>query len=398
MILFWSVGGALAALALGLVLWPLLRRRDPRAVSRDSANLAIYRDQLREVEADLAAGKLAREDYERSRAELEARVLEDVRGGEAPAARRGSALAAAAVGLAVPLVALAVYLAVGTPAAIEARVHGEEVTAAQIESMVERLSARLRENPEDADGWKLLGRSYAVLGRFGEAVDAYAKAAVRTPDDPQLLVDFADVLGMVRGRNLEGEPAKLVERALQLDPNNLKGLALAGTAAFDRGDYARAAGYWERMLPHVAADSEEAGLIRENVAAARARAGGGAAPGAAAQAHPGLRGTVRLAPAMAARISPEDTLFVYARAADGPPMPLAVLKRRAGDLPLAFALDDSMAMAPGMSLSAHPSVVVTARISRSGSATPQPGDLQGASPPVPSDVSGVEVVIDSEVR
>ncbi|MGE3571494.1 MAG: c-type cytochrome biogenesis protein CcmI [Burkholderiales bacterium] len=395
MIAFWAVGGALAALALGLVLWPLLRRRDPRAVSRDSANLAIYRDQLRELEADLAAGKLAREDYERSRAELEARVLEDVRGGEAPVARGGAPLAAAAVGLAVPVVALAVYLAVGTPAAIDAPMHDETVTATEIESMVERLVARLDKNPEDAEGWELLGRSYAVLGRFGESADAYAKAAVRSPDDPRLLADFAEALGMARGRSLEGEPARLIERALQLDPNNLKGLALAGTLAFDRGEFELAAGYWERMLPQVPPGSEDAGLIRENVAEARARAG---APRPASGSHPGLRGTVRLSPAMAAKVSPGDTLFVYARAADGPPMPLAVLRRRAGDLPLEFALDDSMAMAPGMSLSAHPSVVVTARVSRSGSATPQPGDLQGASPPVPSDVAGVEIVIDSEVR
>jgi cytochrome c-type biogenesis protein CcmH len=399
MILFWAIGAALAALALALVLWPLVGIRARDVVSRDGANLAIYRDQMRELEADLAAGKLAREDYERSRAELESRVLEDVEGREAPIARRGAPRAAAIVGIAVPLVALGVYLAVGTPGAVESRIHGEEITAGQIESMVERLAARLRENPDDADGWKLLGRSYSVLGRFNEAVDAYAKAAVRTPDDAELLVDFADVLAMARGRNLEGEPAKLIERALQIDPNNLKGLALAGTAAFDRGEFARAAGYWERMLPHVPAGSEEANLIRENVAAARERAGGGApASPPAAQAHPGLRGTVRVASGMAAKVSPEDTLFVYARAAGGPPMPLAVLRRRARDLPLEFSLDDSMAMAPGMALSAHPSVVVTARISRSGSATPQPGDLQGASPPVPSDVAGVEVVIDSVVK
>ena len=398
MILFWAIGAALAALVLALVLWPLVGGRARGVVSRDGANLAIYRDQMRELEADHAAGKLARDDHERSRAELESRVLEDVEEREAPIARRGAPRAAAIVGIAVPLVALGVYLAVGTPGAVESRVHGEEISAAQIESMVERLAARLRENPDDADGWKLLGRSYAVLGRFGEAVDAYAKAAARAPEDADLLVDFADVLAMVRGRNLSGEPEKLVERALQIDPRNLKGLALAGTAAFDRGEFARAAGYWERMLPHVPAGSEEAKLIGENVAAARERAAGAQASPPAAKAHPGLRGTVRVASGMAAKISPEDTLFVYARAAGGPPMPLAVLRRRARDLPLEFALDDSMAMAPGMSLSAHPSVVVTARISRSGSATPQPGDLQGASPPVPSDVSGVEVVIDSVVK
>jgi cytochrome c-type biogenesis protein CcmH len=256
--------------------------------------------------------------------------------------------------------------------------------------MVARLAAKLRENPDDADGWKLLGRSYAVMGRFAEAVDAYAKAAQRSPRDAQLLADFADALAMSRGQRLAGEPERLIERALEIDPKNLKALALAGTAAFERQDYASAAAFWGRMLPLVPADSEDARVISQNVVEAKKMAGIGA--------HPGVRGTVRLAPGLSKQVKPDDIVFVFARAAEGPPMPLAVLRAKAGELPLAFNLNDSMAMAQGLTVSAHPRVVVTARIAKSGSAKAASGDLEGKSPPVANDASGVNVLIDSVVR
>jgi cytochrome c-type biogenesis protein CcmH len=395
MTLFWALCAALAALALALVLRPLLARRGAASVSRRAANIAIYRDQRRELDADLAAGKLAPAEHEKARAELEARLLEDVdAAAEATPRPRGGRRAAVLVGIGLPVAALGIYLAVGTPAAVTGQPGGGEITAAQIEVMVERLAARLRESPDDADGWKMLGRSYAVLGRFGEAVDAYAKAAMRAPRDAQLLADFADALAMARGQSLQGEPEQLVLRALEIEPRNLKALALAGTAAFERKDFKTAADYWQRMLPLVPAESEDARAIRENVAEANRLAGNLAA---APQAT-GLRGTVRISPQLKGKFDPEDTVFIYARAAEGPPMPLAVLRRRARELPAEFALDDSMAMAPGMTISAHPRVVVTARVSKSGGATPQPGDLQGASPPVASDARGIDLVIDSVVR
>jgi cytochrome c-type biogenesis protein CcmH len=395
MTLFWAVCAALAALALALVLRPLLARRGAAGVSRREANIAIYRDQRRELDADLAAGKLAAAEHEKARAELEARLLEDVdAAADEPRAPRSGWRAAVLVGLAVPLAALAVYFAVGTPAAVTGLPGQGEVTAGQIEVMVQRLAARLRENPDDADGWKMLGRSYAVLGRFGEAVDAYSKAALRAPRDAQLLADFADSLAMARGRSLQGEPEKLLQRALEIDPQNLKALALAGTAAFERQAFKAAADYWQRMLPLVPPESEDAQAIRDNVAQATQLAGGEPpAPQAA-----GLRGSVRIAPQLKGKFDPEDTVFIYARAAEGPPMPLAVLRVKARELPADFALDDSMAMAPGMTLSAQARVVVTARVSKSGGATPQPGDLQGASAPVASDANGVTVLIDTVVR
>jgi cytochrome c-type biogenesis protein CcmH len=399
MTLFWLIGAVAAAAVLAWVLRPLLSRKHAAAPSRDAANVAIYRDQLRELDADLAAGTLAREDYERARAEIEARALADVGQAEAEPARRLDALrgrrAAWALGAAVPLATLGFYFLVGSPSAIvrEAERHP---SAAQVQAMVERLAARLRENPDDVNGWKLLGRSYGVMGRYAEAADAYAKAAVRAPRDAQLLADLADVLAMARGQSLQGEPEKLALRALEIEPGNLKALALAGSAAFERKDYAGAAAWWERMLAHVEPGSEDARSIQQNVAEARSLAKQKPA------ASTGVRGTVSLAPKLkekaAPEAAPEDTVFVFARAAEGPPMPLAVARVRVRDLPYRFVLDDSMAMSPAMKLSAFPKVVVAARVSRSGTANAQPGDLQGASAPVSNDDSAVTVVIDSLVR
>jgi len=395
-IVFWLLAAALAAAALYAVLRPLLARRGGAALSRREANIAIYRDELRELDADRAAGTLAAEDYERSRLELEARLLEDVAAEEPFATRSGGRRAALALGIALPVVAVVAYLAAGNPGALAPQMAAP--SAAQIEAMVARLAAKLEENPGDVEGWKLLGRSYSVLGRYPQAVAAYAKAAERAPRDAQLLADFADALAMARGQRLAGEPERLIARALEIEPGNLKALALAGSAAYERQDYARAAELWSRMLPLVPAGSGEARSIAENVEEAKKLAGIGGSSAEVAGAHPGVRGTVRLAPALREQVKPDDTVFVFARAAEGPAMPLAVLRARAAELPLQFALNDSMAMAQGLTVSAHPRIVVTARVSKSGSAKPAPGDLQGASGPVANDASAVAVTIDSVVR
>ena len=398
MIAFWLIGVVLAALVLAWVLWPLRSRRPRGPVSRQAANVSIYRDQLRELEADLAAGTLAQADYERSRAEIEARLLQDVRDPDAtvPLEHRSTRGTALALGAAIPVVALAVYFMVGNPATLSRQIdHG--ATVQQLESMVERLAARMRENPDDVQGWQLLGRSYAALGRFKESADAYAQAALRAPRDAQLLVDFADALAMARGQRLEGEHEKLVQRALEIDPQNPKGLALAGTAAFERKDFAKAAAYWERMLPLVPPDTEDARIIQQNVAEARSLAGQAPSRAAGEAASAALRGTVSLSPQLKAEAAPDDVVFVFARAAEGPPMPLAVARARVRDLPYEFRLDDSMAMTPAMKLSAFPRVVVGARVSKSGNATAQSGDLQGASAPVPNDFGEVRVIIDRVV-
>lgn len=414
MTLFVLLAAALIAAALLFVLWPLLRHRTSAVdVTADGVNINIYRDQLRELDEDLAAGTIAREQHAEARAELERRLLEDTAEGNAKAAAapRTGKLTAAALAVAIPLAAAGLYLVVGTPEGLKAEQAastgaGHGVTPQQVEQMVQKLAARLKTSPEDSEGWVMLGRSNAMLGRFDEAAAAYAQAVNRIPGDAQLLVDYADVLAMAQGRRLAGEPEKLVQRALAINPENVKALALAGTVAFEKKQYAAAIGHWQKLVSLVPPDSEIANAVQGSIAEARTLAGGGPLPDVmspkkaqAAAAAPGrVGGSVQLSGALKARAAPDDTVFIFARAVNGPPAPLAILRRRVADLPMKFELDDSMAMAPGMNISRFGEVKIGARISKSGTANRQPGDLEGYSSTVKVGASDVAVVIDTEVR
>jgi cytochrome c-type biogenesis protein CcmH len=203
---------------------------------------------------------------------------------------------------------------------------------------------------------------------------------------------------------MQGEPEELALRALQIDPKNLKALALAGTAAFTRGDYGGAARHWQQMLPQLEKDSEDYRTVQGNIDEAKtllAQAGekrGGKKDAKKAAAAAGVSGIVSLSPKLAGQASPEDTVFVFARAPEGPPMPLAAVRFKVRDLPAKFTLDDSRAMTPQAKLSGFPKVVVTARVSKSGTPTPQPGDLQGSTAAISNDARGVALVIDTPVR
>ncbi len=405
---FLVVAAAMVVAAVAWVLVPLLRRHGPASPDAEAANLDVLRDQRAELEADLARGTLAQERYEQAKLEIERRVLEEVEpgpraGSAGPAA--ASAWTAAILGATIPVAAIALYLAVGAPGALLADAPGasgpqHEVTREQLEAMVAKLAAHVEKNPGDAKGWTLLARSYYVMARYPEAVRAYERAVVLAPRDPDLLADYADALAMTQEQRLQGQPLQLVQRALEIDPDHWKALALAGTAAFDRKEYRQAIAYWERLRRVVPADSQIGRSVAASIVEARELAGASptatAGPKASAQATgPKVAGRVSLAPALAAKAAPTDTVFVFARAASGPPMPLAVLRKQVKDLPLDFALDDSMAMAPTLKLSGFTEVVVGARISRSGTATPQSGDLQGLSRPVKVGTTGVAVLIDT---
>ena len=399
--LFWTIAGVLALAVVGWMLRPLLARRVQGGVSSDALNASLYAEQLAELEAELRTGTVTQRDYERTSRELKARLVEDAAGAQVPRSTTQSRLTAIAVGVAVPACAIGIYLLVGSPQLLRPPPPADaaqEFTPHEIEAMVERLAERMKTDSANVEGWMLLARSYAAFGRFKEAAEAYASAVKLRPGDAQLLADYADALGMSLGRRLAGEPEKLIARALEVDPRNLKALALAGTASFERKDYKAATGYWERMLPLVPPDSDDERSIRANVEEARAHEKGAPSVAAAAPKGGALRGEVRLAPAIAAQAAPTDTVFIFARAVQGPPMPLAVLRKQVRELPVQFALDDSMAMAPGASLSGSPRVIVGARVSKSGSPSAQPGDLQGLSAPVANDASGVTIVIDTIVR
>jgi cytochrome c-type biogenesis protein CcmH len=347
---------------------------------------------------------------------------------EAPAAKPSGLLLAGLV-LAVLVVAAGGYLWKGMPGTVAGGAEGAPAAAAdgsqpphatntdQIAAMTEKLAERLRDKPDDVEGWSMLARSYSVLGRHAEALKAYEKASNLRKDDATLLADYADSLAVNSNSSLEGEPMKLVDRALKLDPKNLKALYLAGTHAFNKKDYANAVKLWEKL-----ADAGPPGnvFVREvEPAIAEARSLAGlpaaakpldAAPQTGATARPAagtgtgagtgtVSGTVTLSAALAKQAQPDDTVFVFARAAEGSRMPLAILRKQVKDLPLSFSLNDSMAMSPASALSsASGKVIVGARVSKSGNAMPQPGDLAGQSAPVNVGAAGLQIDIRETVK
>jgi cytochrome c-type biogenesis protein CcmH len=437
MLLFWFIATLLVALTLGMLLWPLLRARHAAvAPGNDDAAIAVYRDQKRALDAECAAGAITTSERDAALSELARRISEDVTAAvlpptpslasatstTAPAPKRAWALAIALL-LLVPAAAFTLYQRLGNPvAAIAATATGvgpgHEVSERQIAAMVESLAQRLKQRPEDADGWVLLAHSYQALERFAESADAYAHADALLPNDASLLADYADVLAMAQDRRLSGAPATLIQRALAIDPKQKKALALAATVALETREFDTSLAYWRRLAAELPAGSDEARQVADvitEVGAAKLEGKGvpaspskraATAPPAPAPSAPrvdsgaagqAIAGRVDLNAALASKVALNDTVFIFARAAEGPRMPLAVLRIPAKDLPREFSLDDSMSMAPGVKLSTASSVIVEARISKSGNALPQPGDLFGRSPPLKPGATGVRITIDQVV-
>ena len=425
MLLFWSLALLLLAMTLALLLPPLLRRHRPAAApDSDAAAIAVYRDQKQALDSDFANGSLTAAERDAAVLELSRRLGEEVdapkkTGPQHRPMPRAWPVAIALFAL-IPLAAVMLYVRLGNPDATALATAGNgraghELTDAQIVAMVEQLAQRMKSRPDDPQGWILLARSYAAMGRFPESVDAYSHAAALVPDDAALLADYADALAMAQGKNLAGKPTELVTRALTIDPKNPKALALAATAALDAGDPDRAIGYWRQLKAQLADGSEDARQIDSFIAQIEAERGdrkgidaGGkltaserTAPVAstAAKGASGatIAGRVVIAPALASKVALSDTVFIFARAIDGPRMPLAVLRVPARELPKDFTLDDRMGMAPGAKLSTAQAVVVEARVSKSGNALPQSGDLSGKSATVKPGATGVKVVIDQIV-
>lgn len=390
--------GALALLlgCLLVLVRPLMRRSMPPPVTGEALALNVLREQRRELDAELAAGRVDAAAHAQGLAELAQRLATEAAVDAAPpprvhAPRRAWALA---VAMLLPLLAGGLYLKLGNPAALNpAHTQAPEgVTPAQIEAMVVGLAAKVKANPDDLEGLQMLGRSYMVLGRFQDAVAAYEALAAKRPS-AEVYADWADALGSVDSRKgLAGEPEKLIAKALQLDANNVKALALAGTVAFDRKDYRSALVHWERMATQIDPQSEMGQSAQAMIQEARNRSGQ-AATGEAAVA-PALRakGRLSVAAALKDKVAAGDTLFVFARPAAGGP-PLAALRFRAEDLPLDF--DFAMAQAM-LGATVDGKVVIGARISKSGNATPSAGDLEGFSAEVAPDAQGLSLEIDTE--
>jgi cytochrome c-type biogenesis protein CcmH len=410
MTLFLIVAGMMVAAALLFILPPFWR--DPLRSPSLHQDAGIYRDQLSELRMDIRSGVLALHEYEGARNAIERRMLDEIGGNSIADAESGTSSKAAAwiVAIAIPVVAVSLYAAIGNPRGLAPQIRGPVIGAAhamepvQIATMVDRLAARLRQNPRDREGWVMLARSYSALSRFNDASNAYKKAVDLWGDEASLLADYADTLAMARGRRLRGEPEGLILRALKADRNNIKALALAGSAEFEKSNFGGAVSYWERLLKLVPPESNIARSVRGGIAQAErgkgdmlARNPANTAGAATKRESTELLASVRIDAAVAAKVAPGDTVFIFARAKNGPRMPLAVLRRLASELPGDFRLDDSMAMAPGAKLSDFSQIIISARISKSASAAPQRGDLEGEGEAVKTGGRKVLVVINREI-
>lgn len=374
------------------LLRPLLWPRDlPGAI--ESPALQVLREQRRELAADFAAGRIGAAEHAESMAELERRAAGEMAALAAPGEARAVRGWALALGLGLPAAAIGVYLIIGQPAALDPAntAAPQAFGPADIEAMVDKLAAKVQANPDDLEGLQMLARSYMVLERFREAANTFAMLAQRRPQDAQALADWADALGSAQGNRMAGEPEKLIGQALRLDPDNIKALALAGTIAFEREDYRAALQHWERMAARVDPQSEIGRNAQAMLAEARQRAG---MPAGAAASGLALSGRVVLAPALRDQVRPEDLLFVFVRPAAGGP-PLAALRFKAGDLPLAF--DFSQAALMGATVGEGP-FVVGARISKSGNASAAKGDLEGLSGSLPANTKDIALEIGKIVQ
>ncbi len=394
---FIVLAAAMLVAALVVVLRPLLATpKDPRAAQRRALDQAF------------AAGVLDAAEHAAKRAALD----------EAPVATSTLPerpwLLAGTIGLALAGGTLGVYLTQGTPAALDPAALTTSAESPDLDSLLEGLRARLAETPDDPAGWALLARGYRSVGRVAEAASAYGRAIALAPSDANLMVEGAETLALSRpDRSLAGEPKNLLTRALAIAPEHQRGLWLLGIAHAQAGEFEPAITTWTQLSGLLEPGSEVATAVAEQIRQARQRLAGdnadggsevGPAEAPASIAAPLTQESVEvpqapsapataadvgtltvivdLDPSLAARVPEGATLFVFARAAEGPRVPLAIARLPATGFPLTVTLDDSNAMVAGMTLSSQPRVVVGARISASGNATPQPGDLEAVSDPV----------------
>jgi cytochrome c-type biogenesis protein CcmH len=436
--LFIVIAVLMAALSLAFLLPPLLRARSDRAdVDRARANLGVLKDQLAELEADHARGVVADAQYAEIKAELERRVIDDVGKADVTSAAAATRSRWPAVALAalMPLAAAGLYVKYGDPAAFDRELQAaaapeddaHTLSPEQLDGMVASLRKRLEKDPDNAQGWFTLARSLYQMRNFDEAAKAYERLLALVPDDADLLADYADALAMAQGRKFEGKPRELIAKALALDPRQWKALAMAGTDAFNQGDYKAAVARWEALRASLPAEASITQSIEGSIAEARQRAGmpaqgpalaqqampnddmhksadkntgkpaaaAGSAPADSKPAIASVGGTVTLSPALRAKAAPTDAVFVFVRSASGGRMPIALTTLQVKDLPAKFTLDDDQSISPNNRLSGHAEVIVGARISKRGSPMPQSGDLEGLSKPVKLGVRDASITIDT---
>ena len=407
-VLFIVLALLLVLCVAGVVLWVLLRQRAvPTSASQANANANVYRAQIKDLDREHESGHISEEEWKVSRDELSLRLLEDTSTADEPVAKKESPALWTAVILAValPVSAVGLYMWVGEPEALNpmALKSPDQVDQKDLAKMAQTLADKLQSQPENLQGWVMLGRTYRTLENFDAALRAYDTALKLSADD-DLQLERIEVIAMQRQGNFDGEPWRVIREILQKDPQHFGALLTAGSASYAEGKYADALKYWEQARKPLEANHPDLAGLENAIATVRDKMGlppkaASAGPsGPAAASTLNVSGQISLSAALKAKASPNDAVFVYATPANGDRMPLAIMKTTVSQLPMNFTLDDSMVMTPERKLSTAGEVFIKVRVSKSGNAMPQSGDLMGASEgPVKVGSKGLKIEIKDQI-
>ncbi|MCR4510410.1 c-type cytochrome biogenesis protein CcmI [Pseudomonas sp. 32.2.56] len=393
MIEFWLCAGLLLLTALAFLLIPVLRARKVQAEEdRTALNVTLYQERLQELQAQHAAGALNEQQLASGRDEAARELLADTEGALAkPTQRKLGGTIPLIAALLMPLLGYGLYQHWGAIGDVE-RAQTFAAQPKTIEEMTARLEAAVKSNPESAESWYFLGRTYMAQERAADAAVAFERSVDVAGREPELLGQWAQALYFASDKQWTAQLQALTDEALKGDPAEVTSLGLLGIAAYESGQFQKAIGHWQQLVAVLPAEDPSRQAIQGGIERAREQLG---EPAAAAPAtSQGLTVRVELAPALQAKVQPGDAVFVFARAVSGPPMPLAVKRLSVADLPAEVSLSDSDAMMPQLKISGFEQVQLVARISRSGNATA--GEWIGSSQPLASKSTELQqLLIDS---
>jgi len=386
---YWIVVSLLLAIAFVIIIPPLWKKREIQAADSDQRNINIAQERVKDLKLQLQIGGLSQQQFEEQYAELELTLGDDldIEQNSSESSSQGRWVVPV-IALCVPLFSVFIYLSLGEPdALVKAEIKQPQQTKSagqDINAMVAQLAKRLKQNPDNAKDWIMLGRSFKYLKQYQLAVNSFKKAHALLGDEPEVLLHYADALAMVNGGRLAGKSSELIFKALEKSPNDVTGLWLAGMAKAEQREFSQALGYWQKLEGILPYESDSHQQVKKLISTIKKEMSGvqvtekSAAPVTKVASAVSISVQVDIATEIKQKVSLADTVFIYAKALTGPPMPLAIVRKQVSDLPLTVTLDDAMAMMPTMKLSSFKAVKVMARVSKSGSAMPQKGDFVGS--------------------
>ena len=400
MITFYIAAIVLVLLVLAALFRPFFWKTTVHHASRQQLNAAIYKEEIAKLEKERSEGLIDGATYEISHAEMRQRLFQDTSEDDGVAVLGSPKKTIIALTIFIPVIAAVMYFWLGSAQQIADGGAKQQVAQQDVEKMVAGLAAKMEQDPSNLKGWAMLARSYKVMGRPKDAEKAYDRAGSYLDTDPQLLADYADVSASNANGSFEGKPQAIINRALKADPNNMMALWLAGTADYNRGDYKGAVQVWGRLAKLLPADSEDMKMIQGSIMEARGKANLPPEPLVSQATSPviavsskNINGTVEINPDLKSRIKPDYIVMVIARA-PGARMPVAIMRGKAADLPLRFVLNDALAMTPDTLISNLSEATIEVRISKSGQAKAEPGDLYSEIQTVKVGTNNLKVVVD----